>query len=243
MKRYIHSALLMALAYLVLTLNTSCKHEPDYVPGNGNTGGNGNNGGTSGTSCSPDTVYFTQQVLPIIQSGCAKSGCHDAATHKERVVLDSYANIMSTGGIRIDNPTGSKVYRAMTDGGEDRMPPAPATPINADQLALIEKWIRQGARNNSCLEAGCDTSNVRYSTHILPLIQNTCQGCHSGSAPDGGIDLTTWAGVNAVAGDGRLYGSVNHLQGYSAMPKNGNPLTDCQKAMIRIWIQQGAPNN
>ena len=37
-------------------------------------------------TCSPDTVYFSQTILPLITSNCAMSGCHDAISHKEGVI-------------------------------------------------------------------------------------------------------------------------------------------------------------
>ena len=237
-----------SLIIFTLFLFYSCKHEPEFrgiaspVDTIGNNGNN-NNGGTTGTTCSKDTSYFVQQVLPLLQSSCAMSGCHDAITHKEGIRLDSYAYIISSGGIQVSNPTNSKIYRVMVNTGEEQMPPSPAAAMTSAQLATISKWIGQGAKNNSCIESGCDTINVKYSTHIKPIIQNTCQGCHSGTAPGGGISLATYAGVKAIADNGKLFGSISHLTGYSAMPKNGNKLTDCQTTMVKLWINQGAPDN
>jgi uncharacterized membrane protein len=171
------------------------------------------------------------------------SGCHDAITHKEGIRLDNYANIISSGGIQVSNPTNSKIYRVMVNTGENQMPPPPAAVMTSTQLATISKWIGQGAKNNSCIESGCDTANVKYSTHIKPIIQNACQGCHSGTAPGGGINLATYAGVKAIADNGKFLGSISQLTGYSAMPKNGSKLTDCQITMVKLWINQGAPEN
>ncbi|MFZ4707717.1 MAG: c-type cytochrome domain-containing protein [Bacteroidales bacterium] len=242
MKHYNFPGLILAFLISTLLLSYSCKHLPltDGIILPSDTTGNGNN---TGSQCSPDTVYFAQQVLPLMQSGCAMSGCHDAITHKEGLRLDSYSNILATGGINVNNPTGSKIYRAMVKTDEERMPPAPAAPMNSSQLAMIAKWIGQGARNNSCVESGCDTTNVTYTNHIKPMVQNACQGCHSGAAPGGGIELSTYAGIKAVADNGKFFGSISHLSGYSAMPKNGNKLTDCQIKMVQIWINQGAPQN
>ena len=131
----------------------------------------------------------------------------------------------------------------MVKTDDERMPQPPAAPMTDTQLALIAKWIGQGAIENSCLYSGCDTTNVKYSTHIKPLIENTCQGCHSGASPGGGIDLATYSGIKTIADNGKLFGSVSQLSGFSAMPKNGNKLTDCQINMINIWISQGAPEN
>jgi uncharacterized membrane protein len=244
MKRYIFLFSMVAATVPFQLLTSSCTHEPDteVITNPENPNGNGNGGNTSST-CSPDTVYFVQQVLPMLQSSCAMSGCHDAGTHKEGVVLDSYSGIMSTGGIKVSNPTGSKIYRAMSQNDEESMPPPPAAAMTNTQLAVISKWIGQGAKNNSCIESGCDTTNVTYSTSIKPMIQNNCQGCHSGAAPGGGIDLSTYAGVKAIADNGKFFGSISFLQGYSSMPKNGSKMTDCQINMVKIWINQGAPQN
>lgn len=50
--------------------------------------------------CSPDTVYFEQQLLPILQSNCASPNCHDNITHEEGVWLTSYEFTLTTGIIR-----------------------------------------------------------------------------------------------------------------------------------------------
>jgi hypothetical protein len=80
----------------------ACKHEPS-VPGGGdptdtidNPIDTGNNGGgaTSCVPCDPDSVYFQNQILPILVSNCTESGCHNASDHKEGVILTSYQTLM-----------------------------------------------------------------------------------------------------------------------------------------------------
>ncbi len=232
--KYLLLFLVSALAGLV-----SCTHDPELtvtpVPDDTTS--------IITSSCDPDTVYFVQQVLPLMQSGCAKSGCHDAGTHEEGVILDSYSSIVATGGLNISEPTKSKIYKMMVRTDDERMPPPPAPAFTAEQRSLISTWIGQGARNNSCVESGCDTTNVAYSTNIKPLIANNCLGCHSGSNPGGGIGLSTFQDVRAIADNGKLFGTINHLPGFSPMPRNGNKLSDCQIRMVTLWINQGAPNN
>src|SRR4051812_23274130 len=102
-----------------MALILSCKHE---IPG-GNSGAGPNPGPgpgpgpqpVTGQTCSPDTAYFQQQVLPIFISNCSMSGCHDAASAQHGVVLTSYASIMTTGDIEPGNPNHSKVYEKITD--------------------------------------------------------------------------------------------------------------------------------
>lgn len=229
---------LVTIVFLT-ALIISCKHQ---IPGVTDSPGSGDNPPASST-CSPDTAYFQQQVLPIFVSNCAMSGCHDPSSHEEGLVLTSYSGIMS-GGIRPGNPGNSKIYKVITtSNAEDRMPQPPRNPLSQEQINLINRWISQGAKNNSCVSATCDTANVTYSASIRPIITGKCQGCHSSTSPGGGYDFTTYAGVKARVDDGRLWGAVNYMPGYSAMPKNGIRLSTCDLAKIKKWMDAGAPNN
>jgi hypothetical protein len=90
----------------------------------------------------------------------------------------------------------------------------------------------------------CDTTNSSFSTVVNPLLQaNGCLGCHSGIAPSGNISLQGYANVKVVAQNGKLYGVINHLPGFSPMPQGGNKLTACSISRIKAWIDAGAPNN
>ena len=128
------------------------------------------------------------------------------------------------------------------------MPPSPNEPLTSAQISLLKTWINQGARNNEC-SGGCDTTNVTYSGTIVPLMNNYCTGCHGSSGNTTGINLTSYAdagtdaGVQTIAADGRLWGAVSHEAGYSAMPPGGNMLQDCQLDEIRIWLENGYPND
>ncbi len=208
-------------------------------------GGNGN----AGSTCDPDTVYFQNQVLPLLQSNCAVSGCHDAATRKEGVQLTDYNSVVKTGGVVAGNPNGSKLYTILSGGGGDNdksalegiMPPPPRAAFTTEQKNLIKNWILQGALNNVC--DACDTTNVSFKTNVFPIVETYCLGCHSGTTPGGGIYLRDYNDLVAVANNGKLWGSINHDAGFSPMPKNANKLSTCQLATFRIWISNGTPNN
>lgn len=235
MKRLIIQAFLAVLLAVNL-MTVSCKHDPaDTIDITDTT--------TNSVSCNPDTVYFAQEILPVLQSSCAMSGCHDANTHKEGIILDSYAKILSTGKIKINDPADSKIYEAINENGDDIMPPPPAASMSAEFKSKLLKWISQGAKNNSCVEKECDTTNVTYAASIKPIMSTYCQGCHSGSNPGGGINLTTYEGVKTIALSGQLYGSVAWLGSYSQMPQNASKLSDCNIKKIQIWISNGSLNN
>ena len=231
----------LALFLLVCTgllLGTSCTHEPlnPIDPNPIDTTG------TGGRVCDPDTVYFQQDVLPLIVSSCAMSGCHDAASAQDGVVLTSYTSIMNTGDVKAGQPNNSELYEVLVETDPDKIMPPPPASLTAAQIQLIKTWIQQGAQNNSC-ESGCDTTAYTFSGTIRPMMQNFCVGCHAGTTASAYVQLDSHAGVVAALSNNRLMGAVTHQTGYAAMPPSGNGLTDCQIRQLELWVAAGAPNN
>lgn len=190
------------------------------------------------SNCSPDTVYFQNTISPLIASTCSMAGCHDAITKASGVDLTTYAKIAryTTPG----NAAGSTLYTIIKSGS---MPRGTVAKYTTAQLTQIQTWINQGSKNNFC--TSCDTAST-YSKAIAPMITTYCIGCHStaaAAANGGSIDLATYTSVKVYATNGRLYGSVNHDLGYSAMPKNQAQLSACQIAQFKKWIDAGSPNN
>lgn len=240
-------------------VSTSCKHstvlEDDTFPIDTTpvdptnpvdttpTDPGGNGGG--GTPCDPNVVYFNLQVLPILQSNCTMSGCHDAASHQDGVVLTNYQSVMQTGEVEPYDLDDSDLYEVLVEDDPDKRMPYNRPPLSQAQIQVIANWILQGAQNLECDAdaGGCNTDNVSYAQFIKPLIESNCQGCHSGSAPSGGVNLTTHAGVKAVATNGTLHGVTAWLPGYPKMPFGGSQLPDCTVDKIKAWIDAGAPNN
>jgi uncharacterized membrane protein len=230
-KQIIFVLFVMAL----ITIIASCKHEIPVIPPDSTT-----TSGDSSTACDPNKIYFQQQVLPVLVSNCAKSGCHDNASHKEGVILTSYNSTMQTAEIRPGNPSNSKLYKEIIEG---KMPPAGNTALTQEQKDLIRNWILQGAENFVCQNICGDTVNISFTLSVRPVISNKCQGCHSGANPQGGIDLSTYNGIKVQASNGKLWGAINWSAGFAAMPKNGTRLSVCEITKIQKWIAQGAPNN
>ncbi|MCB0519818.1 MAG: hypothetical protein H6577_02845 [Lewinellaceae bacterium] len=195
----------------------------------------------TGVPCDPDTVYFQNTILPLLQSSCAKSGCHDAITHKEGVRMTDYANIKKE--VKAGNPSQSKLYKVLFQNGEEKMPPPPEADLTAEQKNLIKKWIEQGALNNECNEnyGGCDTTGITYSGFIYPLLANYCTGCHGGPHPSDGLDLTTYEYVKNNALSGELYGAISHDPFYKPMPDGGQQLSACFINKVKAWIDSGMP--
>ncbi len=231
-KKITYSAILGFVALFVL-LN-ACRHEVL------NQGSGGNEIPPATSSCSPDSVYFINDIMPVISSNCTMSGCHDNITHAEGVNLTTYSKIM--GYVVAGNAGSSKLYKSIVKTGNERMPPPPMAALTATQKALIQKWINQGAKNNNCT-GRCDTAVFTYSGAVKPIMDNKCVGCHNPSNLGGNINLSTYDAVKNVALNGKLYGSVAQQAGYSPMPKNGFKLIDCEIKQIQKWITAGSLNN
>jgi len=91
----------------------------------------------------------------------------------------------------------------------------------------------------------CDTANMRYSTHVAPLITINCLnlGCHTSGNPSGGINLQSYANVMAVIPGDKLINALQYKTGGSKnMPPTGK-LSACDVSKVDAWIKRGYPNN
>lgn len=103
-----------------------------------------------------------------------------------------------------------------------------------------EELLYPASFNGPCTDT---TGTVSYSQKVVPLLQQLCYGCHTGSFPSGNIAMGTYATDKAIGQNGKLYGSIAHLPGYSAMPKGSAKMSNCQIAVIKKWIDSGMLNN
>lgn len=219
---------LSVTVFSCLFLVTSCTHQPYVMPNDQRTTASG--------------ICFESDVLPIFQSNCAKSGCHDAVTHEDGYNLTSYSNIVKK-GIVPGNPAASKIYESITEKKGDDFMPKGGPALSASQITTIKAWIAAGAAEGGTCNTGlCDSSNVTYTGVIAPIIQTYCLGCHaSSSSPQG--SLTTYAYVKEATINGNLINAVSHTPGYSAMPQGGTKLDACKIALFKKWVTNGTPEN
>lgn len=87
------------------------------------------------------------------------------------------------------------------------------------------------------------TGTVSYAQKVVPLLQQYCYSCHTGSFPSGNQLMGTYTADKAMALNGKLYGTISHAAGLSPMPKGMSKMTNCQIAVIKKWIDSGTLNN
>jgi len=183
---------------------------------------------------------FTRDILPVIISRCATTGCHDAGAGGERVSLTTYANIKRI--VTPGNPSTSGLYTVIkSSGGESKMPPSNKPQLSVAEIDSIGKWIGYGALNENCGEV-CDTINpVTFSGTIWPIIQSSCAGCHSGTNPSGNVLLASYNNVATIAASGVLMNSLKGT-GVPQMPV-GTTFSTCRIRQFQIWVNNGFSNN
>jgi hypothetical protein len=185
-----------------------------------------------------DSACFSRDILPLILSNCGISGCHDANTANDDIILVDYQTIRSI--VTARNINNSPLYLVLLPGAENPMPPYPHSALDTSSISLLRKWINEGAVDNTCF--ACDTLNVTYSAVIFSIIANNCRSCHSGSGASSGIHLENYTDIKIIASNGLLVDVIYARNGKPLMPLN-NALPTCPKKQIEIWVQKGANNN
>lgn len=186
-------------------------------------------------------VCFDKNILPIFISKCTTSGCHSGSSIKDKGKSDlrSYEGILNQ--VTPYYPFMSEIYQKCS-GSNPEMPPKSYIPLTETELAYIKYWIHIGAKNSTnCVVTQCDTLAISFSNRIMPIIQNSCVGCHNSSNPSGGYDLSSYNEI--IKSIDPLIGSIKHLSGYSEMPKGSQKLDDCSINVIQKWIDAGHKNN
>ncbi len=179
----------------------------------------------SSDAIAADTLCFSRDILPIFNSNCAMTGCHDVSSHQSGYRMTTYSGVKA--GIVANNANSSSFYRQIIN---KTMPPFPYLAVPDSFRTRILTWINQGAKNTTCTDATCDTSNVTYAKDIKPIIQLNCVGCHQSSLAGGGIFLDVDADNEAQKVT--IYAAAEHMSS-SNMPKNiTEKISSCQISSV-----------
>jgi len=94
-------------------------------------------------------VSFGNDIQPLLQARCTE--CHNQRKRKGKLELTTYA-AMARGGadgkvVIPHDPDGSPLIK-MTSGPDPEMPPS-GKRLTPDELALVRRWIAQGARDDT----------------------------------------------------------------------------------------------
>ncbi|MEX2286691.1 MAG: DUF1553 domain-containing protein [Planctomycetaceae bacterium] len=96
----------------------------------------------------PALVDYATQIKPIFAEHC--HDCHSASEHKSGFRLDTAALALRGGDRGADIVPGksdqSLLYQAITGAGDVAAMPADSPRLSTEQIALIKRWIDEGAK-------------------------------------------------------------------------------------------------
>ena len=87
----------------------------------------------------------------------------------------------------------------------------------------------------------CDTVAVSYTSDIVPILSNSCYGCHDASSYTiSGSQFDNYNLIKTLVSDGKLVNRTNDAS--NPMPPT-ELMDDCNRNLIKAWVAAGAPNN
>lgn len=94
-------------------------------------------------------VSFKSDIAPVLLKRC--QGCHGPKKAEGGYRVDSYARAMAEGDSEVPGFAGgdlddSEAFRRIATDDEDERMPAESDPLPAEQIALIRRWIEEGAK-------------------------------------------------------------------------------------------------
>jgi hypothetical protein len=107
----------------------------------------------------PPPVSFINEVAPILKESCF--GCHGAKNPKGKLDMTRYESFRK-GGTKEDpiadgKPNDSYLMDVLTATGKKRMPPLESgDPLPKEKVALIRRWIAEGARLDAGIKKDAD---------------------------------------------------------------------------------------
>lgn len=104
----------------------------------------------------------------------------------------------------------------------------------------------------AALAISLHAAEVSYYSEVVPILKKSCTGCHHPGKLKGELDLTTHAafkkggkhGPSFKEGDPKNSNVIEEISGKEpSMPKEGDPLTTAEIALIERWIAEGAKDD
>ena len=98
----------------------------------------------------PETVSFSKDIIPILESKCSTPGCHTTPGPAANLNLNAnvaYSQLINPGKGYIDtiNPTASLFHSLMVSSSN---PMPPTGKLSSCTTSMVLKWIEQKAKNN-----------------------------------------------------------------------------------------------
>ena len=95
----------------------------------------------------PTTVSYNTHIVPVLETSCSTSSCHDGTTEPNLTTPVAWTNLKSGGFINTTIPEESYLYKSVSFLSGLSMPPGGPQIPEVDQKVILA-WIQNGALNN-----------------------------------------------------------------------------------------------
>ena len=170
-------------------------------------------------SASAEPVSFFREVRPILRANCL--GCHKPGKLKGGLDLTSHAALLKGGKsgdtVKPGDAANSELFTQI-DGAEPEMP-KDAEPLNAAEIATIQRWIAEGAKDDTPADPG-----AAHHLDAPPAYRNAPAISALAWSPDGAVlAVAAWHEVVLRSGDGeklvaRLVGDSPRVESLAFSP-------------------------
>jgi len=188
---------------------------------------------TGSTGTKPN---FERDVAPILNAKCV--ACHGSGTKAKGLDLSTLFGLRKGGDsgpvVVSGKPEESLLVKMVANGSM----PQGGKQLAQTEVALIGEWIKQGT-----------ASAVTFEDNVEPILTANCVKCHGPELMTKSMNLATFAGVIKGSESGTVIVPGNpeasllfQKVSAGAMPKGAQPLSSQEMAVIREWIEAGAPS-
>jgi hypothetical protein len=177
------------------------------------------------------SVCYSVDIAPLLDAGCAKSGCHGPDLLDEDGMVVPY------------DLEGSELWEVITSAeADEHMPPRPWPSFDSVQRGLVQRWIMEGASRSPC-DTPLDTtaSAVTYDRTVKRIVDLYCVGCHYRQVSGSGPILTTYDRVRDEILNGHFMETIQHEDGYPPMPPGRTRMTEREIILLDVWMARGMP--
>ena len=170
-------------------------------------------------SAGAEPVSFFREIRPILRANCL--GCHKPGKLKGGLDLTSHAAVRKggkSGDTVKPGDAGNSELFTQIDGAEPEMP-KDAEPLNTAEVATIQRWIAEGAKDDTPADPG-----AAHHLDAPPVYRNAPAISVLAWSPDGAVlAVAAWHEVVLRSGDGeqlvaRLVGDSPRVESLAFSP-------------------------
>ena len=198
-------------------------------------------------------VSFLKDVAPILVQNCI--ACHNPRKSESKYAMTNFAALAKGGqqgeGVTLEpgDPDASFLVELIRHDGEPRMP-YKLDPLPADKVALIERWVQQGAKYDGASPDEDWTAVLRRNTPIVipdayavtvPITALAFSPDNSEIAASGYHEINLWKAADGAL-DRRLRGLAERVYDIAYSPDgkwmataSGDP---GQFGSVKLWIAE-----